>query len=307
MVLGRHSNGSEKVVLLYEKTVGSRSYLYYRFLSCSGGVGSTRVLRSVGLPYFIWHVEASFNNHLNRWRIFWDEKNGSNPATNMRTKYLNWWGSHSDSAYLLSCASYISSTADPTGPAGREGGREERLAVSSPRSPSIGALTIAMDSAQLTPTAHAVAATPPTDNPSAGYAAEGCKRFFASYDGSASNGSHRHLISLYADQVLLINEAGAIVNSRAGEHGIPLTGTCNYGRCSYQEIAKYDSTWNRRLSHKRFTDYFNNCDGGEVAITPTITAPYPMAMASGGGATVVLYEELRSSTNNQLNITVIDD
>lgn len=115
---GTNNYGTDRVLLNYERSSGGRSYLYYRFLYCSGTVGTAYAIRSVGDPWVIWHIEAAYNTHLDRWQIFWDEFNGDifENYADLRTKYLWWNGIHSTSTLVCPCLSGICT---PPGCSGR--------------------------------------------------------------------------------------------------------------------------------------------------------------------------------------------
>jgi hypothetical protein len=286
---GTDNSGTNKVVLLYELPSGGRSYLYYRFLACGGTVGTAYAIRSVGDPWYIWHIEAAFNTNLDHWRIFWDERNDSTGYTDMRTKYLQWNGYHSTSTFLVNCA------------AGGLSSSEERE--------TLNEVYAAVD--VLAPSECEYDDYPPEYGAGVGdgglrYPAEGCKRFFVSFDPSAANVSHRYLLSYYNDRTFLfIAEDGTIAEQigYAGNFSIPLTGVCNVSLCSYQEIGKCvvgpDSS---SLSHRRFTYNYDPCAGGddpqcddptfeEYPVTPLVPHPYPLAIAASEDASVVLYFE----------------
>jgi hypothetical protein len=160
---------------------------------------------------------------------------------------------------------------------------------------------------------------------------EGCRRFFVSFDPSASNGLHRYLSSWYGNKLWFISENGTLVSSYppdgiGGEYSIPLTGVCNYEECSYQEIGICQSdpvTLDRQISHRRFTEEYVSCGVGHIDCgEPTediledwITFSFghlrePVAMANNEGVTVVLYwddTEPLGDSLGELYATVIDN
>jgi len=207
----------------------------------------------------------------------------------MRSKYINWFGSHSNSTYLLTChdegPSKDSDDPEPT--------TESEAIEFTPDE-------CEMQSEDDYPTLHSSA-----DGERLRFAGEGCKRFFASYDTSSYNTSYRHLISLYSLSLITITESGSIGQIREGRFPTPCTGVCNVEWCSYQEIGQIPRLGSpHQLTNRRFSDWFNfNCDT-EDTITPSLNDLEPMAMASSSNATVVLYE---SNDDESLYLTVIDN
>jgi hypothetical protein len=286
VVRGTNDNGTDRVVLLYERSYGGRSYLYYRFLYCNGAIGSAYPLRSVGEPWVIWHIESAYDTYLDRWQIFWDEFNNNDfeNYADMRTKHLWWDGSHSASVVVCNCVG--GTPCDPG--CSERNDTEDHLELHFDESedydypPGVGM---------------------PSENVIRSET-EGCKRFFVSFDSSEYNGSHRFLLSLYPSRFWFVSEDGEVCDTdNLADLSIPLTGICNDDACSYQEIGICDgSLYDRRLSHRRFTDLFGWCssdddddcddlDFPEYPVTPYGPRSEPLAMATNDEVSLVVYLE----------------
>ncbi len=282
-----------KIALFYEVTSAARSYLYTRFLGCDGGIGPAYALRSVGSPWHVWHVEAAFNPFQSHWRVFWDERNADTMETHMRTKYLTWSGHHSTSTYLLTCQNGGPSKLFHDDPVEGAEGKPPLLAPEE------------TEWQEDSPLPGDTGAHPK-------YHYEGCKRFYASFDPTTDNSTHRYLLSTYGSNLHLVSETGALVETRVdGEFTIPVTGVCSASWCSYREIREVSDGdgLHSRFTDVTFTDKFNfdcSSSSGEE-ITPSIRLARPMAMASGNAVTVVLYSETAADGDNELYLTVIED
>jgi len=128
-------------------------------------------------------------------------------------------------------------------------------------------------------------------------------------------------MSLYPHQLHFISTNVSIAQSEMADFVRPVTGVCNINSCSYQEIEIRISTGDYlALSHRRFTDYYNYCSGGdhpfcdsvnfdEYPITPILSYPsIPMALGVGGDVALAAYIERNSGTEiYDLYLSVVDN
>jgi hypothetical protein len=285
-------------------------------LYCNGTLGAAYATRTINDPWVIWHIEAAYNTILDRWQIFWDEYNPySSPDgyADMRTKYIWWDGTAVNSTLVCPCAG---------GSCTPPGCSDDSV------SPDPVVLEVGEGEFYEYPPDYGVSPGSPGDGVLAD--AEGCRGLLVSFDSGIYNNSHRFLVSYYG-AFWFVSENGVLCEIHGGtDFSIPVTGVSNVGMCSYQEvgICTEDGSWDQRLSHRRFTDLFASCQGGDSAtcdhspppggdpayqeypVTPMGCDSEPVAMGVNAEVAVVVYTEDTGTCGNRwgdLFITVIDN